>query len=182
MAESTSLTQFCGIGVVSNGETPYGLQIRLLDTPQETPAKKAGLQDGDILFQYRTRDGFRPVGFNEFMNGIPGMEGSPLDLTILRGVPLYVPSMSEMRSAFEKPNYPPLESLQVLRVNLRRERIILGLEKDMAVGEDAEIPYRSEWDRDRCTPVAYDGEVPATFDYAQTLPAQLQVMGSTHRS
>jgi len=80
------VTGFCGIGV-EIGPAQQGIAISLMPSPFQTPAQRAGLQEGDIITHFRMGDQPwtpMPTDVPTASSIIRGMQGSPIELRLSR--------------------------------------------------------------------------------------------------
>lgn len=82
MNETTS-GEYQGVGFVVSQDKDTGI-ITILQVYEDSPAQKAGIKDGDILYKV---DGEEVSGqeLTEVVRRIKGEEGTDVDLTVLRG-------------------------------------------------------------------------------------------------
>jgi hypothetical protein len=152
-------TRYCGIGTTYMRDTPWGVQIQLLNTAQDTPAKQAGLQDGDVIAAIIYRNGQRiPARFNDFMNRVPGMEGSEVTLEIMRGMALPEPEPYYGMRHYEDERADPYvfhTEPQSFTVTLERAYIVPGLsEEDFPLVDVYSLPFQSPQVELGCTAIA----------------------------
>lgn len=75
--------EFSGIGVVMSQDQKSGL-VTMVQIYKESPAAKAGLKKGDILFQVDGKD-VSGKKLDEIVTEIKGEKGTEVKLTVLRG-------------------------------------------------------------------------------------------------
>lgn len=75
--------EFSGIGVVMSQDQKSGL-VTMVQIYKESPAAKAGLKEGDILFQVDGKD-VSGKKLDEIVTEIKGEKGTEVKLTVLRG-------------------------------------------------------------------------------------------------
>ena len=74
--------EFCGIGVVMSQDQKSGL-VTMVQIYKESPAAKAGLKEGDILFQVEGKD-ISGKKLEEIVTEIKGEKGTEVEITVLR--------------------------------------------------------------------------------------------------
>lgn len=154
--------KFCGLGVTGSF-TPLGVRLSLLPSSIATPAMKAGLQDGDILHRVYQGGRWNEIrNVSDFDGLVPGMEGTPLAMQIIRGVPqppagyrgLGPAPMFDWQSYADK--HPPFE------VTALRERVYSYLPDTILPQQLHEVPFRSLEDMLKCVPLSLnDVEAPS---------------------
>ena len=82
MNESTS-GEYGGIGVVVSQERESGI-ITAIQVYENSPAKEAGMKDGDILYKVEGKE-VTGEDLTEVVSRIKGDEGTTVELTVLRG-------------------------------------------------------------------------------------------------
>ena len=75
--------EFSGIGVVMSQDQKSGL-VTMVQIYKESPAAKAGLKEGDILFQVEGKD-ISGKKLEEIVTEIKGEKGTEVEITVLRG-------------------------------------------------------------------------------------------------
>ncbi len=75
--------EFSGIGVVMSQDQKSGL-VTMVQIYKESPAAKAGLKEGDILFQVEGKD-ISGKKLEEIVTEIKGEKGTEVVITVLRG-------------------------------------------------------------------------------------------------
>lgn len=75
--------EFSGIGVVMSQDQKSGL-VTMVQIYKKSPAAKAGLKEGDILFQVDGKD-VSDKKLDEIVTEIKGEKGTEVKLTVLRG-------------------------------------------------------------------------------------------------
>ncbi len=146
--------KFCGLGVTYVSDTPYGVQIRLLNTGQNTPAQQVALQDGDILSEVYQNGAWQPVhSMQDFSRLLGGMEGQQMPMRIIRGVPL--PADDDDRPHAQADTPPRWENAahSALEVNPVRGRIHVNAPADLAKEDYWRIPWRNDEDMMACSAV-----------------------------
>lgn len=147
--------KFCGLGVVYTGETPYGAQVQIIQTPPYiTPAQQAGLSTGDIIQAVRKHGEWLPVTSpSSFSAALSGMEGEEIPLRIVRGVPMPSNRPDYHTRADEKPRWEgvPVESLETTAI---RARIYPLLPPGTPEETLEHIPWRSHEELLECLPMS----------------------------
>ena len=82
LMESTA-GEYSGVGAVLSKDTSTGL-IKILNVYKDSPAEKAGLEDGDILYQVDDHE-ITDEDLTEIVSWIKGEEGTDVTLYVYRG-------------------------------------------------------------------------------------------------
>ena len=91
--------EFSGIGVVMSQDQKSGL-VTMVQIYKESPAAKAGLKEGDILFQVEGKD-ISGKKLEEIVTEIKGEKGTEVEITVLRGTEGEKVTTSVVRDTFE---------------------------------------------------------------------------------
>jgi C-terminal processing protease CtpA/Prc len=82
---STPNSAYCGIGVKDSlAVSEHGLVLELVPSVNQTPAQKAGIENGDVLVAIQTPDGwYKPPSILHAQDYIRGPAGSNVTLQLL---------------------------------------------------------------------------------------------------
>ncbi len=139
----SSYTKFCGLGVTSEGMTPYGIQVRLIQSSVPTLAQMAGLRDGDIIQGMWRGDTFMPIrDTRDYFGLLGGLKDEDMPMQIVRGVPL-PPSPSAARSRGPTTQRWEGVPVQTFDITARRNIVYPYLPPGVTPDEHALIEWRS---------------------------------------
>lgn len=146
---------FCGLGVHYQRMTEFGVQVGLIESTVQTPAKQIGMKDGDIIAAVQTHRGWEAMqGYQDFGRLLSGIEGERIPLRILRGYPSREPDVGSARGRGQTHAQAPevaLESLELIEAVAIRSRIYPGLPASI---DPRQVPFQSLEEMLECVPMS----------------------------